>query len=229
MPMSSAWRDHPVDGQQRLARQPPATERGGGERRRPREEEQDDDSLHRPLDARQALRRDDHLAAPEPAHRHRHGPEALSGISQAEREELPSAREGAGANARRDHLPRRDPVAVGEQHATVGVEHLRRGPAAGQRGLRHLEELVGPMRRVAARDRGHPLADVAIDRGLQVRSQPHDQERTERDHDHREHGRVPDRQAGADREAHSDSSMKPTPRIVRISCRPDGSSSFRRR
>ena len=136
---------------------------------------------------------------------------------------------GAGANARRDHLPRRDPVAVGEQHAAVGVEHLRRGAAAGQRGLRHLEELVGPMRRVAARDRGHPLADVAIDRGLQVRSQPHDQERTERDHDHREHGRVPDRQAGADREAHSDSSMKPTPRIVRISCRPEGSSSFRRR
>ena len=63
--------------------------------------------LHRPLDARQALRRDDHRGA-QPAHRHRHDPEALPD-SQAEREELPPARQRRRERPPDPALPRGTP------------------------------------------------------------------------------------------------------------------------
>ena len=228
MPMVSASRGHPRHGQERLAREPPAAGGGGRERGRAGDEEQHQDAPHRRVDAGERLAHDEDPALPEAVDGGHQRPEVpLAGGFDGG--QVRPAGERVRARRGRDDPPRLDPVAVGEQHPPGRVEHGGDRARVRQHGLADVQELLGALRRVAAADLRRGAPQVAVDPVLEVRPQAQHQEGPEHDDDRAEEDRVPRREAHADRQVHDGSRTNPTPRTVRMSRSPDGSSSLRRR
>ncbi len=213
-------RRHPVDRQERLAREHPAAERGRRERRRDGEEKQHQDPLDRAPDLIQRLGDHDHVALPEARDgRHQH-PVLLAVGAQ---------REGQHARASGQrilpHAGGGDPVAAdvgvgpADEHPATLVEDLGGGVARQQHAARVLE-ILEPLLRVVGRDRLPAAAQIPIDRRLHVGAQLQQHEGAENDDDRGQQRHVPGGEPDADRESHRGSSTKPLPRTVRIRPRP---------
>jgi len=221
-------RGHPLHRHQRLARQPPADEGGADQRRRPGQQQQHQDAPDRLLDAVQRLGDDQQPRAADARDAPDEGAEASIGLDRGGDQPRRSAQRG-GPDGGRDERTRASAFAVAHLDPAARVQDLRPGARSRQGGLALVEEVLRPALAVADGDRRGGAADLPVDGQPQVRAQPQHQERAEDEDDRREQDRVPDGEADADRQVHSSSRTKPTPRTVRISRAPPGRSSFLRR
>ena len=224
MPISLGLGGHPLDRPQRLARQPPAAERGGGERRRAGEQQQ-----RRARGRRSRRRRRSDSAttstrspAVPPDRRDERAVALVVGaeldrraIARSPRERRrarrPPAR-SAGARPARRRRPARGRPASSTCAAAP--------PCGSTVRLDVAEVLRRPPSRSPCAICVELAPDLAVDRrprrsarSCRTRNAP------SADDDRREQDRVPGGEPDADRQAHCGSSMKPTPRTVRISRR----------
>ena len=180
MPISSAWEVMRSTGQQRLARQPPAAER----RSRPAPPGRASSSSSRTwcdglVDVPQRLGDDEHPLAARAPDREHDCPEALPLAPSLTVTMLPLARERAPDGLRRRDRPAGQRLAVGDQDATVGRQHLRGGAAVREHRAAHVAEVLGALLRVSARDLRRAGSHLTLDVVLQVRPQLEHQERAQ--------------------------------------------------
>ena len=126
------------------------------------------------------------------------------------------------------HRLHRDRIAEADEHASVLSAPVPRARLGESTVLLTSRKSLLPSS-VALRDLCGARPYFAVDGRLQVRPELEHDKRAEPEDDGREQQRVPRGEADADREPHSASSMKPTPRTVLISLGPSGCSSFLRR
>ena len=220
-------RGHPLDRQQRLAREPPAAERrspasaaGPGEQQQRRAP-----AARTPRRGRSDSRHDEHLAARRggrPARRARGSagrPRPGSTVDEPRRR--PASASARAPRAATMPPASRRSLAVGEQHAAAGVEHLGGGRRAGRTVLLYVEEVLRARRPRSPRAiwpprwprrRGRPPA-CRSDRSCRTRNAP--EHADDRRPAARAYQAVSRTRIGSLTRAPARS---PTPRTVRMSC-----------
>ncbi len=219
---------HPLDRPERLARHEPPADRGREQGRRAGQQQQHQHPVDRLVDLVQRLRDHQHALLASTFHRQRERPVLLVALSHVDRHHPALAAQHVGLHVRR-HDRAGDGIPVRQQHAAAGIEHLRRGAAEREHGAAHVLEVLRALVRVALGDLRRVGPHLAIDRGLEVGPQLQHEERAQARDDRRQQDGVPGGEANADRQLHSTSSLKPTPRTVRIIFLRNGRSSLLRR
>jgi hypothetical protein len=221
---------HAVDRAQRPLGKPPAAERRGQQSGRTGDEEQDEDAAHRPVDARHRLGRDGHVPLSTSSGRARDEPKALVGAAELDGLGQLAAAQHRGRVGAREHRRPGHRIADRHRHAARWAEDLSRRALAGEHAARDVDGLGRAFGAIAVGDLGGGGMQRAIDGVGEIGAQPQHEERAHDDDDGREQDHVPRRHARADRQPHGPaSSAYPTPRIVRMSGRSNGCSSFLRR